>query len=150
MKKALFNIVVYGMLAWTMITAGYMALPIEIQEMLPQMNWITAVISGSSTLLVGSGGLAVQSFLLKARTASDSKYKVVADKYLEVADAYNSLDTKYDNLENKYDGLKESVDRNNLLQEASLQAKLSNPLIDAETKKLIEDVLGGESDVKEG
>ena len=150
MKKALFNIVVYGMLAWTMLSAGYMALPIEIQDMLPQMNWITAVVSGGSTLLLGSGGLVVQSFLLKARTASDSKYKVVADKYLEVADAYNSLDTKYDNLENKYDGLKESVDRNNLLQEASLQAKLSNPLIDAETKKLIEDVLGGESDVKEG
>ena len=137
MKTKLFNVVVYSMLGWSILSATYLALPIEYQEMLPQFNWLTAVISGGSTMLLGTGGLAVKTFLTNARVQSDSKYLLLGEKFLE-------LTTKYEVLHSDYQTVVSAIDRNNLLLSIDLKTKLSNPLIDATAKALIEGVLYGD------
>lgn len=152
MKKfltALFNVVVYLMLAWSILCAVYTALPAEYQSMLPWMNWLTALISGGSTLLLGSGGVAVQSFLAKAKTASNEKYALLTGKFLTLTDNYAALEEKYTAIENKYNEVVSSIGENNKLLKIDLKAKLSNPLIDATVKNLIEGALNG-SDNEEG
>lgn len=132
--KTLFNVTVYSMLGWSILSATYLALPIELQEMLPQMNWITAVVSGGSTALLGTGGLTVKTLLMKAKTDSNDKYFLLGNEFLKLVDKYNELN-------NKYDTVDASIERNSQLLEVSLRAKLSNPLIDAKVKELIEGVL---------
>ena len=137
LKNGIFNVVVYSMLGWSIISAVYMALPIEYQEMLPQISWVTALISGSSTALVGSGGLAVKSFLNRAKIKSDEKYNMLGDKFLTLVDSYNAINKSYNELTNQ-------VDKNNLLLKVLLETKLSNPLIEETAKNLIEGVLNEE------
>lgn len=134
MKKALFNITVYGMLAWSIASATYLALPVEIQAMLPDMNWLTAVISGGSTMLLGTGGLAVQTWLSKARTTSDEKYNLLGTKFLTLVTSYQDMAAKYDTLsaETKY---------NNQLLAVELKTKLTNPMLTDAARALIEQVL---------
>jgi len=55
MKNKIFNIIVYAMLGWSIVSAGYMALPVEYQAMIPDFNWLTALISGGSTMMLGIG-----------------------------------------------------------------------------------------------
>ena len=137
-KTKIFNIVVYAMLFWSILSAGYLALPAEYQEMLPQMNWLVAVISGGSTALLGSGGLAVQAYLAKAKTTSDTKFNLLKDNYLQLVDHYISL-------ENQYKELKTSVDYNNKLLAVDLKTKLDNPLITETSEQLIKQVLTNDS-----
>lgn len=135
MKTKLFNITVYAMLGWSIVSAVYVALPVEYQAMIPQFNWLTAVVSGGSTLLLGSGGLAVQAWLSKARTTSDAKYNLLAEKFL-------TLTQKYDEIKTAYTQVVASVNENNKLLKIDLNTKLSNPLIDETARNMIEQVLG--------
>lgn len=137
MKAKIFNVVVYSMLGWSILSAVYLALPVEYQEMLPQMNWLTAVISGGSTALLGSGGLAVQSFMTKAKVTADTKYVDIVSKFLKLVDEYKALEAKYEDIVI-------SIERNNILLATDLKTKLSNPLIDETSKELIEGVLYGD------
>ena len=134
MKKALFNITVYGMLAWSILSAVYLALPVEYQAMLPDFNWLTAVISGGSTMLLGTGGLAVQTWLSKARTSSDEKYNLLGTKFLTLVDNYKTLEAKYDTVVS-------ATTRNNQLLEVDLATKLSNPMLTDTARALINQVL---------
>lgn len=139
MKKAIFNIIVYTMLAWSIFSATYLALPIEYQEMLPDMNWVTALISGGSTGLLGSGALFVKTLLDKAKASNDEKVNLVANQFIELVG-------KYDEVTAKYNELVKSIDYNNLLLKAELKTKLTNPLITDESKVLIEQVLINENE----
>jgi len=141
MKKALFNITVYGMLGWSIISATYMALPTDVQALIPQMNWFSALISGGSTLLVGSGGLAVQSFLTKAKTKSDEKYNSLANEFLKMADGYLKLEAKVSSLEKVTLESNKITQRNNVLHETELKTKLDNPMLTQTARELIESIL---------
>ncbi len=139
MKTKIFNVIVYSMLGWSILSATYLALPVEYQAMLPEFNWLTALISGGSTALLGTGGLAVSNFLNRVKTATDDKVNLVASQFIELAN-------KYDEVIVKYDELIESVDYNSRLLQVELQTKLSNPLITDESKALIEQVLTNENE----
>ena len=139
MKKAIFNVVVYSMLAWSIFSATYLALPIEYQEMLPDMNWLTALVSGGSTALFGSGALFVKTLLDKTKIATDEKVNLVASQFIELVN-------KYDEVTANYNELVKSIDYNNLLLKAELKTKLTNPLITEESKALIEQVLTNENE----
>ena len=139
MKTKIFNVIVYSMLGWSILSATYLALPVEYQAMIPQFNWLTALISGGSTALLGTGGLAVSTFLNKVKATTDEKVNLVASQFIELVN-------KYDEVVVKYNALIESVDYNNLLLKADLKTKLSNPLITQESKELIEQVLINENE----
>lgn len=134
MKTKLFNFTVYAMLGWSIVSAGYMALPPDIQAMIPQFNWLTAVISGGSTLLLGTGGLAVQTWLAKAKTSSTAKYNELGNLFLTLTQKYNEVTAKYDEI-------KTSTDYTNKLIATELQTKLSNPMLDDTARQLIMQVL---------
>jgi hypothetical protein len=132
-KGKLFNLAVYTMLAWSVISAGYLALPIELQEQLPQMNWLTAVVSGGATFLLGSGGLAVQSMLLKMKKSNSEKDNLMVDKFLKIVDGYKEMVISNEKLN-------DSITHNNKLLEVSLKTKLSNPMLDNTARDMIEQV----------
>lgn len=134
MKKKLLNIGVYSMLGWSILSAGYLILPVEIQNMIPQMNWFTALISGGSTFLLGSGGLFITNMLNKSKLETIDKFATIITHYIEMKTAYNEMKASTD--ENNI-----LLKRTNLLIEADLKAKLDNPMISDATRELIEGVL---------
>lgn len=126
------------MLAWSILSAVYVALPVEIQAMLPQMNWITAVISGGSTALIGTGGLVVRSWLDNARKVSDDKLNLFAANIMQLRESYNTVATKYDELT-------AATNYNNQLLAVDLRTKLDNPMITDTARQLITQVLTHDS-----
>lgn len=151
MKQKLFNVTVYAMLAYSMVSAGYIALPAEYQTMIPQYNDLVALVTGASTLLLGSGGLAVQSYLNRAKEQADSKFNLLASNYLSLEKRYESVVEKYDIMSRKYTDLEKAterntkaVERNNKLMTAHLESKLTNPMIDSTVEKMIKGVIGDE------
>jgi len=131
MKKKLLNIAIYVLLGWSMLSAGYLALPVEYQEMLPQMNWLTAVVSGGSTFLLGSGGLALQRMLNKTN-------KDYTTKYIQLGQEFLNLKGKYDELGVKVDGLESTNKELVKLLKIDLQSKLDNPMLTDKARALIE------------
>ena len=140
MKTKIFNLVTYSFLIYSILCAVFVALPQEYQDKLPQFNWVTALVSGGSTALIGTGGVVVNSFMNKTRQDSTIKYASISEKYLEIKDAYKCLNDEIIELRNEYVSLNNLLKRNNQLLETDLKAKLSNPLIEAEVKKMIEGV----------
>lgn len=144
MKQKLFNVVVYGLLAFSLVNAGYLALPVELQDMIPQYNDIMAVVLGGSTSLMALGGLKVQDYMNRAKTQADDKFNLLAQNYLNLERKYDVVDTSYRLLKQSQDNLIKAVERNNELLTVDLKAKLSNPMIDAEVEKLINGVINNE------
>ena len=131
MKKKLLNVAIYTLLGWSMLSAGYLALPLEYQEMLPQMNWLTAVVSGGSTFLLGSGGLALQRLLHKSS-------KDYTDKYIELGQEFLTLKKEYGDLGNKVNELESTNKELVKLLKIDLQSKLDNPMLTDKARALIE------------
>jgi len=134
MKTKIFNVLVYTMLGWSVLSAVYLALPVEYQAMIPEFNWLTALISGGSTGLLGTGALAVQSFLNKAKATSNDTFTLLKDNYTEIVNEYKILKIQLEEV-------KSTFEYNNELLKAELKAKLSNPMIDEEVKSLLEQVI---------
>ncbi len=144
MKQKIFNVVVYSMLAYSIMNAGYIALPVEYQELIPQWNQLVALVSGGSTLLMGLGGLTVQNYLNNAREKADQKFNLLAQNYLNLERKYDVVENTYKSLVKSTDKQTHSIERLISLVKVDLQAKLSNPLIDSEVQKLIEGVIKDE------
>ncbi len=144
MKRKIFNVVVYGMLFATMVQAGYVALPVELQEMIPFYNQAVALIGGGFTLIMGLGGLTVQNYLNKAKDEADSKFNLLAQNYLNLERKYDVVNTNYQALAKATDKQTHSIERLTSLVKVDLQSKLSNPMIDSEVQKLIEGVIKDE------
>lgn len=145
MKKALFNIVVYALLLWSLLTGVYAVLPQDVKDLIPQFNGLTAIISGGSAALIGSGGLVFKTWLAKAQTESNDKYKDVVEKFLMITDKYGELANQYKRLESVlHESTQKYAERIKTLEtllKVDLQAKLSNKLIDEEVRRLLEGVL---------
>ena len=144
MKQKLFNVVVYGMLAFSLINTGYLALPPEVQAMIPQYNDMVAIIGGASSGLFALGGMTVQSYINRAKEQADAKFQLLAQNYLNIERKYD-VNTESVNKQTKaIELLTREQQRTNKLIEVDLQAKLSNPMIDEQIKTLIEDVMKDE------
>lgn len=134
MKKILLNVVIYSMLGWSVLSAVYLALPIEYQAMLPEFNWLTALISGGSTALLGTGGLALQNFLTKAKVTTNDTFAMLKDNYAEIVNEYRILKAQYEEL-------KTTVAYNNELLKVELKTKLTNPMTTDTAAELIKQVI---------
>jgi hypothetical protein len=140
MKEKIFNIVVYGMLTYTVAVAGYGALPAEYQNMIP-FNWVTALVSGGTTGLLGTAGLVMKSYLDKAKVEANNKFNLLAKSYEQVVNAYQTVNSELKDIKNQFSMTREELNITRKLIETDLRAKLSNVLIDEEVRKLIEGVL---------
>lgn len=143
--RKLLKLISIVMLLWTVISGVYMALPLEYKELIPQFNWLTALVSGGSTGILGSTILFVESQLVKSENKNDTRYIELAKKFLELTDKYNDLEnavqTSTIKNESKINDVIQVIDKNNKLLEVDLNSKLSNPLIDEKVKEMIEGVL---------
>jgi hypothetical protein len=144
MKQKLFNVVVYGLLTFSVVNAGYLALPVELQQLIPQYNDLVAVVMGGSTSLLALGGIKVQDYMNRAKSEADSKFNLLAQNYLNLERKYDILDNSYKALKIAQDLTTQAIEHNSKLLEIDLQAKLSNPLIDAKIEELIKGVIPNE------
>ena len=143
-KNAVLNIITYGMLGWGALSAIYLGLPEEIKELLPNMNWVTAVVSGGSTTLLGSISLYIKGYVNKTKLATNEVYLSISNMMLEHKAEFNNIVENGKEIVNAYKEMTEATLRNNELLETLLETKLSNPLIDEASAKLINDILGKE------
>ena len=141
MKKVIFNIIIYVFLIYALACVAYMTLPAEYQEMLPQFNWLTALVSGGSTAVLGGGGLAISAMSKKSKMEMIDKFSLVANNYITLEKKYDIIIEGQKNKEKRDIEIDRLLRRVEKLLEADLGAKLSNTLIDAKTKEMIEGVL---------
>ena len=140
MKNKIFNLVTYSFLAYSILCAVFVSLPQEYQDTLPQFNWLTALISGGSTALIGTGGIVISSLMNKTKQETSLQFTAISEKYIEMKNSYHSMKNELESLKQEYMNINNSIKRNNQLLEADIKAKLSNPLIDSEVKKIIEGI----------
>ena len=134
MKRKLFNVVIYGMLFWSMLSAIYVTLPPNYQAMLPFMNTGTAIVGGFTTLLTGTGGLAVQHYLRKTSDYNADLNKALVDKVIYIIDEYKVMKDVVTNLTDEQK-------LTNKLIATELKTKLDNPMLTTKARELIEGVL---------
>jgi len=146
-KKALLNVVTYGMLGWGAISAIYLALPIDVKELLPDMNWVTAVVSGGSTTVLGSASLYIQAILNKSKLANNEVLAGLTNILTNTQAEYKNITEGYSSVVSAITDMTTATNRNNLLLETQLKAKLDNPMLTDTARKLIEGVLNEEETV---
>lgn len=126
MKKLINNILnlfIYVSLLYSVLTAGFYALPIEIQEKLPQVNSLFLLVSGGASFLLGSIPLIVKWQLNKNTTENNNMIQLLLK------------------LNNDNENLKSLLKRNNTLKEVELSSRLDNDFISQKIKDEIEGVL---------
>ncbi len=140
--RFIFKIVSFMLLLWTIISGAYMALPQEYKDMIPQFNWLTALISGGSTGVLGFSILLIDKMTKKYEDKVDTKYIELAKKFLELNNQYNELEIKYSNIENKiYENTKLQLENKSIIEKTQrlisldLESKLSNPLVENHIKE---------------
>lgn len=128
--RTLFNIVSIIMLLWTIISGAYLALPAEYKELIPEFNWLTALVSGGSTGVLGSTILLVDRQLKKQDTNNSNKYLDLATKFLSLNDKYLALENKVSNNTEVQNETNDLLKKTNKLISIDLESKLSNPLVE--------------------
>lgn len=121
--KNILNVFIYVCLLYSVLVAGFYALPVEIQEKVPQINNLFLLVSGGSTLILGSVPLIVKWHLNKNTTELDAAIELI-------------LKLNQDNQETK-----KLLKRNNDLVEMELRSRLDNDFISQKIKDEIEGVL---------
>ena len=158
MKNKLLNIVSWGMMAVGLGSAAVGTIPV-LQELIPQFTTQMAIWTGIPATTMGAIGMGVQSYITNVRKTDLTINEGVVNgmtKVFNKVDEITSkqekiireLSVKYERLEGKYDDLKEELKTANQsmqtlikLTRIDLEAKLSNPLIDAKVKEMIEGVM---------
>lgn len=143
MKAKIFKIITYTMLTYSLVTSIYLALPADIQSMIPYVNQGIGIYSAVITAIGGSGGLAVQAYITKAQTQADTEKQVITDKLVQLINLSNE---KYDNVEAKYETLNAVVTELIKLVKIDLKSKLSNPMIELTARQEIEGALYGDKE----
>lgn len=144
MKKlilGIFNIFIYVCLIYSVLVVVYYALPTEIQDKAPQINSLFLLVSGGSTLILGSVPLMVKTYLGKNNVEVDGKLSALTHNYLQVVDILNKINDG--NKLKSVDDLKtqELLIRSNKLAEIELRSRLDNDFISDKIKLEIEGVL---------
>lgn len=141
MKKSflriIFNFISIIMLLWTIISGAYMALPAEYKALIPQFNWLTALVSGGSTGILGATMLIVDGYLRKNKADVDTKYFDLAKKFLELNEKYTALENKVNSNTEAQLETNELLKKTNNLISIDLESKLSNPLVEDFIKEKI-------------
>lgn len=150
MKKALLNIITYALLLVSIVSIGYNALPPEYQALIPQWNWLTSLLVGVTSGSIGSVLLLIQKWLntSEKKTQGDvNELRGIIIDLVKRLDGYEKLTHQFKELSQKQDkNVIELVD----LIKLDLLSKSTNPFLDKDVTKLIEDKLGVKKDDQEG
>lgn len=144
--KNIFVVLAYALVLTSFVSAGWVALPDEVKNQVPQMNDWLALITGVITMILGSGGIAVVTVLKNTEKKTDLKVNLLADNYLQVVEELKLLRKEKEQDRVEKSKLEKSIQEITKLVKVDLQTKLSNPLIEETAKKLINGVLGGDND----
>lgn len=154
--KKLLNIFIGINFAWVGINAIYFGLiPEHIRVMLPEYNWLTALVSGGATGFFGSAAIYVKSLLSKERKDTSEIVEKQNNIIFSLLDAITSLEEKVLKADKKIDTNNLEVNKINIhygelikqikrlikLQEVDLASKLTNPLLDEDKAEEIRGVL---------
>lgn len=156
MRKLLNIITIVGTL-FVLLCGVYFFLPPETQEQI--LGEISAVGVSISGVSVGSA-VAIINYALrrtdKTEERTTNQVMQVLEKFLTIKDNHTELNTTQKGFNTKLDqygikikNLENSIARLIKLFETNLQAKASNPLIEKETKRIIDSVLVGDNDENE-
>lgn len=148
--KNIFVVLAYALVLTSFVSAGWVALPDEVKNQVPQMNDWLALITGVITMILGSGGIAVVTVLKNTEKKTDLKVNLLADNYLQVVEELKLLRKEKEQDRVEKSKLEKSIQEITKLVKVDLQTKLSNPLIEETAKKLINGVLGGDTDEQKG
>lgn len=151
--KKLLNVVVYGLLVYSILAGVHASLPVEYQ--ISGFSNLTALVSGASTALVGSAGVYLKSLLKKTETTTDEKVGEVVKGFIELAqqlktlkDEVAKLTTETEKIANeRFKAQLKATKRLTRLVETDLQAKLSNKFIDEEVRALIKGTIEDEEEM---
>lgn len=135
--RKVFNLISIVMLLWTIISGAYLALPEEYKAMIPEFNWLTALVSGGSTGLIGGAMLLVDGFLKRSKSEYDTKYYELAKKFLELNDKYLVIENQNNILIEAQNRSNELLETNNRLLSIDLESKLTNPVVENFVKEKI-------------
>lgn len=130
MMRKIFNFVSIIMLLWTIISGAYLALPEEYKALIPQFNWLTALISGGSTGVLGGSMIIVKNFMKKNKDENDARYLQLAQEVLTIKE-------EHINLKNAVNNNTDTQKETNRLIRIDLESKLSNPLVEDFIKEKI-------------
>lgn len=119
-SNAVYLVVTSVFLITSIASFSYLALPLEIQQLFPEWNWLSSITFGGSTGVVGIGALYLKYQEAMNRQKQESIYNTVLS---EVRD------------------LKREVKRDIELNETSLKVKRDDKFIKDEVKKMIDEVL---------
>lgn len=135
--RKIFNLLSIVFLLWTIISGAYLALPQEYKDLIPEFNWLTAVVSGGSTGILGTTILLIQNYFKKKDMDYSNKYLDLAQKFLELREDNKATleENKLMREENKV--IREEIAKTNKLITLDLQSKLSNPLVEEYIKEKI-------------
>jgi len=135
--RKIFNLLSIVFLLWTIISGAYLALPQEYKDLIPEFNWLTAVVSGGSTGILGTTILLIQNYFKKKDMDYSNKYLDLAQKFLELREDNKATleENKLMREENKV--IREEITKTNKLITLDLQSKLSNPLVEEYIKEKI-------------
>ena len=142
--RTIFNFISIVMLLWTIISGAYLALPQEYKDLIPQFNWLTALISGGSTGILGSTMLIVDIFLKKNKSEVDTKYFDLAKQFITINEKYQALENKVEKATTETRKNNELISENNRLLKIDLESKLSNPLVEEFIKEKIRGEVSGQ------
>lgn len=136
--KKVFNFVTYALL----FTAGALAVLVAYPEWftwLPEeINKAAILVASSGFFVTGTGALVTQQLLRKSTSNNLMQFSELVGSYVKVTDVMKDSDNNNDK---RIKALETKIDRLIKLQEADLQAKKSDVLIDAKTKDILDGVL---------
>ena len=137
MIRKLFNLISIVMLLWTIVAGAYLALPQEYKDLIPEFNWLTALVSGGSTGILGSTMLIMNAYLKKNQNNVDSKYLDLANRFLALNEKYTLLEDKVTANTKSQVETNELLKKTNNLISIDLESKLSNPMVEDFVKEKI-------------
>jgi len=146
MKKAIYNILTWGLIGFSIACFIFPTLPDEITTRFPELSPYMVFLVGGTSGLLGGGALTVTEFLRKSKTDNQTQFSQLATNYLNLEKKYDILAKNQEISNNLKSEENKLLKRNNELLEASLKVKLDNKFITKESRKLIKDAIGGDSD----
>jgi len=145
--KKLMKIVSYAMVLYPLAATIWQTMPEEVTSLIPQYTDYIALVTGATSFTIGGGALVYLSNIDKVKSDSFAVFNGLYASYEEVKISNSALLAKQENIANKQIEIEQRQERIELLLEAELQAKLSNPFVEDTAKEKIQELLGVEDEV---
>lgn len=143
MKRKLFSLFSYILFILTGLSALYMALP-QLQALLPGLSKYVVIVTGVTSSIIGSGALAVQSFIVKSETRNKTETNTLISHINDLTERINDVLSDNTDLKDDLKRLSDKVEHNTEINIAHAKAKINNVSIANESRRILDEVLKNE------